>query len=130
MKRSIALFLFLIISLRLAAHGQAVSARLEGLVQDSAKAVIVSAKVSVVQQETGFAATTTTNNDGLYVFPNLPPGHYTISVEAPGLATSTIKGVDLEIGDSRREDAILSVAGASTTVSVAISHSSGVIAFH
>ena len=53
MKRSIASFLFFVTFLPLSLYGQAVSARLEGLVQDPAKAVVGSAAISAVQQETG-----------------------------------------------------------------------------
>jgi hypothetical protein len=118
MRRFLSILSFVFIVLTLHAAGQAVSARLEGVVQDPTKAVIQAAKVTALQQETGYTQVVVTNNEGLYVFPNLVPGHYTVRVEAQGLTPATIKNIVLEIGDSRRADATLVPQGSTTTVEV------------
>jgi hypothetical protein len=118
MKRSIASFLFFLTFLPLSLYGQAVSARLGGLVQDPAKAVVGSATISAVQQETGEVINTTSNDTGLYVFPNLAPGHYKLTVTASGFAPSTVNGIVLQIGDAKHADVFLNISSASSTVTV------------
>jgi hypothetical protein len=119
MRRIRSYFLFFLSVLVVhASYGQAVSARLEGIVQDSSKAIVVSAKVAATQTETGSVASALTNSSGLYVFPNLNPGHYVLRIESKGFSTSTLKGIELRIGDSRRADAVLLPEGATTTIEV------------
>ena len=91
MKRTTILF-FLFASLFPAGiFGQAVSARLEGRIQDPVKAVVGSAEIVATEQETGQEFTTTSNDDGLYVFPNLAPGHYKLKVTASGFAPRDVE---------------------------------------
>ena len=91
------------------AFGQAVSARLEGVVQDETKALVPSAKVSATQAETGATTVVLSSTVGQYVFPHLNPGHYTVHVEAPtfSAAIAVVKNIKLEIGDSKRVDITL-----------------------
>ena len=121
MRRILSIFSLAVILLSHFAFGQAVSSRLEGVVEDASKAVVVSAKVTSVQQETGSTAVVLTDRAGQYVFPRLNPGHYTVRIEAPNLAVVTIKNIVLQIGDSRRADATLSLQNATTTVEVVAS---------
>ncbi len=66
MKRYIAVFFALASFPALAAFGQAVSARLEGVVQDPGKVAVRSVEITAIQQETGVVSKTTTNNKGVY----------------------------------------------------------------
>ncbi len=75
MKR-IAILFFLFASLLPAGiFGQAVSARLEGRIQDPVKAVVGSAEIVATEQETGQVFKTTSNDAGRYVLPHRTPGH-------------------------------------------------------
>jgi len=58
--------------------------RLEGVVTDQSGAVIPGAKVTALNVRTDVSAETTTTAAGIYVFPSLQPGAYTVSAEAPG----------------------------------------------
>jgi hypothetical protein len=117
MKRLFAV-LFVVLRVASIANGQAVSARLEGVVVDPGKATVSSATVTAVQQETGASFNTTTNDAGVYLFPHLDPGHYKLLVTSPGFATAAVNGLLLEIGDARRADVSLQVSGATTSVDV------------
>ena len=55
-----------------------------GTVKDASGAVVTGAKVTVKNEDTGFAREVQTNESGLYIATNLPPGYYTVSVEAQG----------------------------------------------
>ena len=67
------------------ARGQAVSATLLGNVTDNTGAAVPNATVQILESATGIPHTGKTNGDGLFTFPDLTPGTYTVSVESPGL---------------------------------------------
>jgi hypothetical protein len=66
-----------------AAFGQATTS-LRGAVTDPSGAAIPGAKVTIVNPETGATRSATTAGDGTYVFTEVLPGTYTLSVEATG----------------------------------------------
>jgi Carboxypeptidase regulatory-like domain/TonB-dependent Receptor Plug Domain len=55
-----------------------------GFVKDASGAVVPGAKVTMKSEATGIERQVTTNDSGYYAAPNLLPGNYTISAEAPG----------------------------------------------
>src|SRR5262245_62729285 len=55
-----------------------------GQVKDSAGAAVAGAAVRIVNPANGVSRTATTDADGIFVAPQLPPGAYTISVEKQG----------------------------------------------
>ena len=63
---------------------QVVNATLLGTVSDASGAVVANAKVAALEQGTGVVHVTETNGSGNYVFPDMPPGTYTITVEVTG----------------------------------------------
>lgn len=64
-----------------------------GTVRDSAGAVIVGAKVTAQNIATGVSRTVLSNSDGIYSFPTLEPGSYSITVEAAGFNTATQESI-------------------------------------
>jgi hypothetical protein len=96
----------------------AASATILGRVMDPQGALIPNATVTATKVDTGAERTTQTTSEGLYSFPNLRPGTYDITVEAPHFAKAVSKGIRLEIGDARDINIRLSVAGAAVTVEV------------
>jgi hypothetical protein len=66
------------------AFGQSDNSYVTGLVKDPTGAVISGAKVTVKNEATGFAREVNTNEAGVYIVTNLPPGYYTVTVEAQG----------------------------------------------
>ena len=76
-RRSSVLF-FLLFACQLAfAQTQAINGSIRGRVIDAAGAVVPSANVTVTNSETGFSRSLDTDDNGLFVFPNLPLGTYT-----------------------------------------------------
>ena len=98
--------------------GQAVSARLEGIVQDQSKAVIPGVTVAAVNQGTGIHFQAVSNESGRYIFANLSPGTYNISAEQPGFKKEVILGILLQIGDARTQDLTLTPGEVSESVTV------------
>jgi hypothetical protein len=66
--------------LPLSAQTQAINGSIRGRIADAAAAPVPQAKVTIVNDQTGFARTASTDEDGYYAFPNLPLGTYTLTI--------------------------------------------------
>src|SRR5262249_33785496 len=93
-------------------------ASIDGTVTDSSNSVVPGAKVEVVSSSTGLRRETTTGNTGIYQFPNLPIGLYTLTISKPGFRAVEYKDVDFAVGQTRTIDARLAVSATSETVQV------------
>src|SRR5271156_504372 len=60
---------------------------INGLVVDPSNRVVAGVDVLVVNDVTGVRYTTKTNDEGIYVLPNLPPGPYRLQVSKAGFKT-------------------------------------------
>lgn len=89
-----------------------------GAVNDSSGAVVPNAKVTIINVGTSIERSTQTSQNGDYTFNLLPPGKYSIRVEAAGFKTFDVSAFDLAAGDRNRIDAHLDVGKASETVTV------------
>src|SRR5271155_4383451 len=84
------------------AYGQSASfAIFTGRAQDPQGASVAGATVTATNQETGIVRTTQTTSDGLYRFDDLPPGIYSVVIEARSFARVEVKNVDLWVGEQR-----------------------------
>jgi len=89
---------------------QAAVATLRGIVTDPNGAVVVGATVRATQTATGTSRETQTNDEGVYVLPNLTPGEYEVRVEATGFAVKVSKSpVVLRVGQSVTLDVPLEI---------------------
>ncbi|HUO13559.1 MAG TPA: carboxypeptidase-like regulatory domain-containing protein, partial [Verrucomicrobiae bacterium] len=79
-----------------AAWGQATTT-LNGTVTDPSGSAIRGAQVTIVNASTGFKRSVTTSADGTYVFPEILPGTYTVTVENSGFSKFEEKGVELRV---------------------------------
>jgi hypothetical protein len=75
------------------------SGTLRGQVADEFGGLIVGATVSVSDQH-GVEKSTTTNAEGNYSFPSLPPGRYTLTATAPGFASYENADVEVTAGQT------------------------------
>src|SRR5579863_2353603 len=66
------------------AFAQSVNGLISGTVFDQHDRAVVRATLRVVDQLNATSQTTQTNEDGYFVFPQLRPGKYTLSVEQEG----------------------------------------------
>ena len=74
-------------------YGQGVTGRIQGTVHDPTGAVVPGATVTITNQETGYKADVPTTQAGEYLAPNIPPGRYTVSVNASGFKTAVSRNV-------------------------------------
>jgi len=97
---------------------QTQTARLQGTVQDASGAVVPSAKVTAVNDQTKESSEATSNETGLYVFPVLRPGNYTVTVEAAGFSKTVIRDIELAVSANRGLDIRLEVGKMAEVVEV------------
>ncbi len=89
-----------------------------GTIVDPSGGTVPAAKVSVVNRATNVLTTTTTNEAGAYVVPNLPPGDYNIRVEREGFKAASIQNLQVNAASSLRADITLEVGATQQTVEV------------
>src|SRR5712691_4300509 len=89
-----------------------------GGVVDPSGAAVVGAKISVTARATGFNRTTISAGDGGYVFPLLPVGLYSLTVEAAGFRRIEQSGIQVKADQSSTVPVSLQLGATSETVSV------------
>ena len=89
-----------------------------GQVADTQGAAIANAKVTLVNQDTKVSHTDVTNDKGLYLFPALDPGTYTVTVAVTGFKTYNAINNVVTIGATNTIDATLQIGGTTETVEV------------
>src|SRR5260370_685559 len=96
-----------------ASYGQSSAfATITGRVLDPRGATAPDVAITATNSETGIMRSTKTTSDGLYRFDNLPPGIYTVTLQASGFSKAEAKGVKLQIGEQRDVNFNLVLAGA------------------
>ena len=99
-------------------HAQSSDATLTGRVTDPTKALISGAKVDVINAETNVKYSTTTNSDGMYSLPSLPPGNYRMEVEKIGFKTIIRPDIVLHVQDVIAINFDMSVGSISESMTV------------
>jgi uncharacterized protein YaiE (UPF0345 family) len=110
--------LALLVVISLPALAQRTTGSLKGQVTDPNGAVVVSSKVTATNEDTGVAQSTVTTSSGLYIFPTLLPGNYSVKVEGQGFHDSVKKNVAVTANGERVLDVAMAVGSASETVEV------------
>ncbi len=117
----IALVLALLLAMCAAApalYGQSLTqGAIAGTVTDPSGAVVPNATVTIKNEQTGVAATATTNKTGYYHFSLLPPATYTLSITAPSFQQAT-RTVPVTIGQTSTTNVQMALAAAQQTVVV------------
>ena len=116
--RCLLVAMFILFSVRMTL-AQLPTGTINGRVTDPGGAVVAGAQIVVVNQSTNVSRETITNADGLYVFPDLPAGSYSVVIKASGFAANEFKDVVLLAGRATTVDAEMKVASLGTSVTVA-----------
>jgi hypothetical protein len=104
--------------LPLALCAQSTDASLGGRITDSAKAVIVDARITAISNLTNVRYERASNGSGEYSFPSLAPGVYSLEIQKPGFRRLIKPGVVLYVQDSLRLDFTLTVGSATESIAV------------
>jgi hypothetical protein len=95
------------------------TATMSGTVTDPSGAVIPGAQVSLVNEANQDTRIANTNEAGLFAFPSLVPGTYSVKATAKGFVTKELTGIVLNAGDARTIPSIaLSVGTTSENITV------------
>jgi hypothetical protein len=89
-----------------------------GVVSDASGAAVVDARVEARNLSTNTITATSTTEQGLYDFPLLPAGRYTLSVEKSGFQRGTTGELQLNSGTRPKIDFSLKVGEVSQSVEV------------
>ena len=100
------------------AIAQQATASVNGAVEDPTGAVIPNAQVQLKNVDTGVVRSTTTNSKGIYAFPSVVPGAYSMRVSAHGFSTASQPPVTLQVDQIATFNFHLKVGKASSTVTV------------
>ncbi len=112
------LALILLVSAAMA-FAQTESARIAGRVTDLSGAVIVGAECKITNLETNVSTAVPTNEDGIYVIPDLHPATYRLTVQKEGFRTVVHPSFQLYVQDAVNENFTLAIGPASEIVTVA-----------
>ncbi len=89
-----------------------------GEVKDATGALVPNATVTATNAGTNASRTATTNQAGLYTFPSLVPGIYSVKVDASGFRPTTKTNVELQVQSSMRVDFALEVGQVAESIEV------------
>jgi hypothetical protein len=91
--------LVVLVGLSIAAFGQTTSGSISGSVSDAQGAVIPGASVTAAEESRKFTLNTNSDETGRFVFAQVPPGTYTISIELAGFKRFDRKNIVLSAND-------------------------------
>ena len=78
---------------------QTTSGSIAGNVIDAQHAALANAAVTAKELQQQFTFSTKTDESGRFVFPQVPPGTYTVTIEAPGFKRMERAGINLNAND-------------------------------
>src|SRR5436190_16623187 len=89
-----------------------------GEVKDPSNAIVPGATVTATNTATNAVRSTVTNEAGIYGFPGLIPGKYSVKVELPGFQALVRNNIELQVQQVARVDFTLAVSQTAETVQV------------
>src|SRR5687767_157644 len=114
-----AVLLLLSIGLFVGVHAQSSTlGNITGTVRDQQGAAVPNVEVTILDEKTGASRTVSTNDDGFYSAPSLPPGRYSISAGPQGFKKSVATGVELHVSENKTANLELQVGQVTETVTV------------
>jgi hypothetical protein len=115
--RRLMMFVFVVVW-SLATSAQSSFGRLAGTVFDDTGAVLPGATVTLTSEQTTQTQTTTSTETGAFLFPQVPPGRYTVTLALAGFRTATFTQVEMNAGVERSLTGRLEVGPLTETVDV------------
>jgi Carboxypeptidase regulatory-like domain len=101
-----------------AAFAQVDTGTIQGTVRDATGAVLPGANVTLINVDMGVSFQTKTNDVGIYQFPSVRIGSYTMVAEASGFAPATRDGITLSIQQRYLADFSLKPSNIAETITV------------
>ncbi|MGP8175616.1 MAG: TonB-dependent receptor domain-containing protein [Terracidiphilus sp.] len=92
---------------------------ISGVVYDPSNRVIANAEILTVNEATNMSRSAITTAEGVFRFPLLPPGSYTVTVKAAGFAEHSSQSILVTASETSSLNLTLTVAGVNASVQVA-----------
>jgi hypothetical protein len=89
-----------------------------GVVSDPTGAMIPGVKLTLTDQDKGYAFFTTSDGAGRYLYRSVPPGVYSVTTEMTGFEKTVRTGIRVDVNVNATADFSLKVSGSSQTVEV------------
>src|SRR5579871_2247563 len=106
------------------AWGQSQTGSLSGTILDANSSAIPGATIDATLAAAGVTLHAISNDVGLYVFPNLPPGIWTIAAEKPGFKKLVREGIEIFIAQRQTLNIQLEVGDVQQRVEVTATQTS------
>lgn len=113
-----ALFLFFSIFLLPPAGAQLYSGSIAGTVTDQSGAVVLSAKMTLVDANRGYTFSGKTDSAGRFLFREVAPGKYTLTAEAPSFQSQRKEGIEVSVNQNVSVEFSLKVGAQSQVIDV------------
>jgi len=110
--------LVLLTGFALPASAQTPSGEISGTVVDSSGSVLPGVRVTLTNSGTNAIRLSQTNETGVYVFPAVPPGTYSLKVELEGFSTAQQTGINVQVGSANRFPFTMAIGQLTDVVSV------------
>jgi hypothetical protein len=107
-----------VLSFAAGAYAQSSNGTIVGTVLDASGAAIPKAKVTGTSKELGLQRVAETDAAGAYRLENLPPGTYSVKVEASGFSAYAVDGITVKASFESTANAKLDVGSISNTLTV------------
>src|SRR5689334_18503789 len=85
-------------------NAQATAGSISGTVTDARQAVVPNAEVRITNEATAVSRTVKTDETGHFVFTNMAPATYELTVSASGFKAAVQRGLQLQVDQHLRAD--------------------------
>ena len=103
------------------AQAQTFRGAIRGIVFDASGGVLPGVSITIKNSQTGLERTFVTDEDGVYIAPELPIGDYSVTASLTGFKSQTVEHVTVEVAIAQRIDLQLAVGNLSDLVTVTAS---------
>jgi outer membrane receptor protein involved in Fe transport len=114
----LSLFVALLFTAPAIAQTQITTGTIQGVIQDANGAALPGASVELKNIDTNFMRTTTSDEDGRFVAPQLPSGRYNLTISKTGFATLVVEKADLTVGQAMNLPLTMKVSAVQETVTI------------
>ncbi len=114
----ITVFLLLLLGFSISSWAQSNTSVVDGEVRDPSGAIMQDCQVTLTNLATGANLNTHTNEHGIYLFPSVSAGSYTLEIVRPGFKPYIISNFRVTVGLHTTENAVMEVGSASESITI------------
>src|ERR1019366_987654 len=104
-------------------QAQSGNAVVDGVIEDPSGAVVPGCEVKLINISTGGVLTTQSNGAGLYAFPSVKAGSYTLQIAIQGFKSYSLSDFRVTVGQHATQNVMLELGPSSQSVTIEASGS-------